>query len=354
MFKDVVRIKVIGGKGGDGCVSFRREKYVPKGGPDGGDGGRGGSCIIAVNAHLSTLSHITDGQIFKAENGKPGSGRKRHGADGKDVVIEVPRGTQVIDARTGKIIADLTDVTRIVVARGGRGGLGNWHFRSPTNQTPTQATKGKPGEEREIILNLKLIADVGLVGYPNVGKSSIIRKLTRATPKVANYPFTTTEPVLGVITVSEKEVKHFSNPTLLKEWNRKIIIADIPGIIENAHLGVGLGLEFLKHIERTKFLVLVLDITDEPEKKAKIVLDELSQYNRDLLNRVKLVVLNKSDLLEEDEKKNINDRVSAIEKHLTTRGKHRFVITSALTGEGIEKLREKIIEEYVDLNFSTL
>lgn len=336
MFKDIVFIKVIGGKGGDGCVSFRREKYVPKGGPDGGDGGKGGDCIIVVNPHLSTLSHIVDGQVFKAKNGEPGSGSKCHGADGEDVIIEVPRGTQVIDAKTGKLIVDMTDVDRFVIARGGRGGLGNWHFRSSTNQTPTQFTKGEPGEEKEIILDLKLIADVGLVGYPNAGKSSIIRKLTSATPKVADYPFTTLEPVLGVIPFQDK----------------RIVVADIPGIIEDAHKGVGLGIEFLKHIERTKFLILVLDIVDSPEKKAKILINELKKYKKDLPKKIKFVVLNKIDLLDSDEKENIDVITSAVVDVLPKR-KYEFFVVSALTGDGIDKLKDKIIETFLnDINES--
>lgn len=330
-FKDIVRIKVIGGKGGDGCVSFRREKYVPKGGPDGGDGGRGGDCIIVVNHNLSTLSHIVDGQVFKAEDGKPGSGGKCHGGNGKNLIIEVPKGTQIIDSKTGKVIFDTAYGDRFIVARGGKGGLGNWHFRSPTNQAPTQFTKGEKGEEREIILDLKIIADVGLVGYPNAGKSSIIRKLTSATPKVADYPFTTIYPVLGVIHYQDK----------------KIVVADIPGIIEDAHLGVGLGLEFLKHIERTKFLILVLDIADKPEEKTKILLKELKSYNRELITKIKFIVFNKIDLLTEDERKNMNIILELTKENLPKRKKFSFLLVSAVTGEGIEKLKEEIIRLFV-------
>ncbi|MEN2998029.1 MAG: GTPase ObgE [Brevinematia bacterium] len=330
MFKDVVRIKVIGGKGGDGCVSFRREKYVPKGGPDGGDGGKGGDCIIVVNPNLSTLSHLVDGQVFKAENGKPGRGSKCHGANGKDVIIEVPRGVQVIDARTGRLIADMVNVDKIVVARGGKGGLGNWHFRSSVNQTPTQFTRGELGEEREIILDLKLIADVGLVGYPNAGKSSIIRRLTSATPKVADYPFTTIEPVLGVFSYRD----------------RRIVIADIPGIIENAHMGVGLGLEFLKHVERTRLLILVLDIVDKPVEKAQIITSEIRNYNETLLERMRFVVLNKIDLLRAEEKENIHTIVDDVKKVLPKR-KYTFLLTSALTCEGIEEVKKSLIDSFL-------
>ncbi|MCX8028767.1 MAG: GTPase ObgE [Brevinematales bacterium] len=326
MFKDMVRIKVIAGKGGDGCVSFRREKYVPKGGPDGGDGGKGGDCIIVVNPNLSTLSHIYDNQVFRAQNGENGSGRKCHGANGKDVIIEVPKGTQVIDANTNKLIVDMTNVDRFVVARGGKGGLGNWHFRSSTNQAPTQYTKGEKGEERELILDLKLIADIGLVGYPNAGKSSIIRKLTSATPKVADYPFTTVEPVLGVLSYQ----------------HMRVIIADIPGIVEDAHLGVGLGIEFLKHVERTRTIILVLDIVDKPQEKAKVLVNELKNYNRELIKKIKLVVLNKIDLMDEEEIRKIPDMIEEIKKSLPRKG-YDFKTVSALTGEGIEELKSAII-----------
>ncbi|MCS7298919.1 MAG: GTPase ObgE [Spirochaetia bacterium] len=329
MFKDIVKIKVIAGRGGDGCVSFRREKYVPRGGPDGGDGGRGGNCIIVVNPNLSTLSHILEGQVFKAGDGENGSGRKKHGADGEDVVIEVPRGTQVIDEETGKLIVDMKDIDNFVIARGGRGGLGNWHFRSPTNQAPTQFTKGEKGEEKRLILDLKLIADVGLVGYPNAGKSSIIRKLTSATPKVADYPFTTLEPVLGVIPYQDK----------------RIVVADIPGIIQNAHLGAGLGLEFLKHIERTKFIILVLDITDKPEEKTKVILKELKSYNKPLVNKIKFAVLNKIDLLSQEERNNVDIVIELVKEELPKK-KFDFLLVSALTGEGIPNLKGKIINMF--------
>ncbi|MFN4245999.1 MAG: GTPase ObgE [Brevinematia bacterium] len=331
MFKDIVRIKVIAGKGGDGCVSFRREKYVPKGGPDGGDGGKGGDCIIVVNESLSTLSHLVDGMVFRAKNGMPGKGDKCHGADGDDVIIEVPRGTQVLDAKTGKLIVDMTNVDRFIVARGGKGGLGNWHFRSPTNQVPTQFTRGELGEEREIILDLKLIADVGLVGFPNAGKSSIIRKLTRATPKVADYPFTTTEPVLGVIAYQDK----------------KIVIADIPGIIENAHKGVGLGLEFLKHIERTKFIIIVLDIADSPKEKFEILVNELVSFNESLLPKIRFIVLNKVDLLTENEMEKVKSIQNKIKK-LLPKGNYKFFVVSALLGIGIDKLKSSIISEFLE------
>lgn len=332
MFRDVVKIRVIAGKGGDGCVSFRREKYVPRGGPDGGDGGRGGDCIIVVNPNLSTLSHIVDGQVFKAGNGGNGSGSKRHGADGEDVIIEVPRGTQVIDDTTGKLIVDTKDIDRFVIARGGRGGLGNWHFRSPTNQAPTEFTKGEKGEEKTLILDLKLIADVGLVGYPNAGKSSIIRKLTSATPKVADYPFTTLEPVLGVIPYQDK----------------RIVVADIPGIVENAHQGVGLGLEFLKHIERTKFIILVLDITDKPEEKTRVLLKELNSYSKDLVKRIKLIVLNKIDLLSQEERNNADVIIELVKEELPKK-KFNFLLVSALTGEGIQNLKDKVISTFLEI-----
>jgi len=325
MFKDIVRIKVIAGKGGNGCVSFRREKYVPKGGPDGGDGGRGGDCVVVVNHNLSTLSHIVDGQVFKAQNGQDGKGDKMHGADGKDIVIEVPKGTLVIDAENGKVICDTAEVERFVLAKGGKGGLGNWHFRGPTNQTPTHATKGEVGEEKEIILDLKIIADVGLIGLPNVGKSSIISKLTRATPKIADYPFTTKDPVLGVMGYQDK----------------KIIIADMPGIIEDAHEGVGLGLEFLKHIERTKFLILVLEIVNDPINQAKMLLSELKKYKKELPKRIRIVTFNKIDLVTNKEK--IDREFLELSLSKIIKPKPKFLYISALTGENIENLKDEII-----------
>ncbi len=333
MFKSVVKIKVIAGKGGDGCVSFRREKYVPRGGPDGGDGGKGGDCIIRVNPNLKTLSHIVDGQVFKARDGEPGRGRKQHGADGKDIIIEVPLGTQIIDIETGNIIYDLANPTdQVVIAKGGKGGLGNWHFRSSTNQTPLEFTRGEPGEEKNLVLDLKLIADVGLVGFPNAGKSSLIRTITNATPKVAEYPFTTVYPVLGV----------------LARENTSIIIADLPGIIEDAHLGIGLGLEFLKHIERTKFLIMVVDITDSPFEKIKILLKELVSYQTLLPEKVKIVCFNKIDLISKEEMERFKKSAKKNIKNIFNRDLD-LIYTSALNLTNTQKLKKKIFELFLEI-----
>jgi len=284
LFIDYAEISVVGGGGGRGCVSFRREKYVPKGGPDGGDGGDGGDVIIQVESHMTTLLDFRYKRHYKAENGEPGRGALKHGKRGKDESIKVPPGTIIRDLDTGKIIADLTKKGQMVeAARGGRGGRGNAHFKSPTLQSPRKAEPGIKGEQRRLSLELKLLADVGIVGQPNVGKSTLLSKLSSAKPKIANYPFTTLSPKLGIVKLDD---------------HQSFVLADIPGLIEGAHQGKGLGIEFLKHIQRTKLLLYLLDATSEDIKgDYQALLKEIELFDPLLSQRPKVVVLNKIDLL---------------------------------------------------------
>lgn len=280
-FVDEVTISVASGKGGAGAVSFRREKYIPKGGPDGGDGGRGGSVFFQVKHNLKTLAHLHFKRSYHAGNGQPGSGRKKHGEDGKDVVIEVPPGTLLRDLQTGKVIKDLTGEEKWCFLKGGLGGKGNVHFKSSVKQTPRYAQSGLPGEQCEIRVELNLIADVGFVGFPNAGKSSLLDFATNAHPLIASYPFTTKTPNLGVLYVKDQDV----------------VLADIPGIIEGASEGAGLGLRFLKHISRTAVLVFLIDLSDSNYEKAFFLLcEELRRYSPDLLKKRRIVVGSKTDL----------------------------------------------------------
>lgn len=285
MFRDVLEISVAAGRGGDGCISFWREKYIAKGGPDGGDGGDGGSVILRALAQVDSLSNLSK-RVYKAENGQHGMGKGLFGKSGKDLLIEVPRGTRVYDAETGELLADLVEEGQtLVAARGGRGGWGNTRFVTPTRQAPRFAEAGEEGEKRKLRLELMLLADVGLVGYPNAGKSSLLAALTHAHPKIANYPFTTLSPNLGVI---ERNLE-------------RITMADIPGIIEGAAQGRGLGLEFLRHIARTRVLLYVLDGTEQPVQTLHTLQAELRAYNPELLERQALIALNKTDLLAPEE-----------------------------------------------------
>jgi len=287
MFIDEVKLKVKSGKGGAGCVSFRREKFIPKGGPDGGDGGKGGDVIIICDNNTHTLAHFKGKRILKAQNGKPGEGRKKHGADGEDLIIKVPPGSVIKDANTNEVLLEmLEDGEKKVLLKGGKGGLGNWHFRGPRKQVPRYAQPGEEGEEKEIIIELKLIADVGLVGYPNAGKSTLISALSNAKPEIANYEFTTLTPKLGVVKVDDF---------------RSFVMADIPGIIEGASEGKGLGLEFLKHIERTKTILYMIDLASyrDPVYQLKSLKAELKKYSEDLSKRPYAIALNKVDVAEE-------------------------------------------------------
>src|ERR687884_885336 len=278
-FFDEARIYVKGGTGGNGALSFRREKFVPFGGPDGGDGGRGGSVFLRVNPNENTLYQFQDRRQFKAERGGSGSGAKKHGRKGQDLVIDVPPGTQV--STDEGVIADLVRPGEmLLVARGGRGGLGNVHFATPTNRAPRYAEKGEPGEERWLQLELKMIGDVGLVGLPNAGKSSLLAAISAARPKIASYPFTTLSPNLGVAEVDDLAV----------------VVADIPGLIEGAHRGVGLGHQFLRHVERARLLVHVVDASaDDPLADYRTVRDEMAEYDAALAERQTLIALNKMD-----------------------------------------------------------
>ena len=319
MFQDVLVITVAAGRGGDGAVSFRREKFVPKGGPDGGDGGRGGSVYLLARGSVDSLSRLSK-RTYKAEDGEHGRGSQQHGRGGEDLVIEVPRGTRVFDADTGELLADLTEEGQtVLVARGGAGGRGNMHFVSPTRQAPRFAEAGEEGEKRRLRLELMLIADVGLVGYPNAGKSSLLAAMTRAHPKIAPYPFTTLSPNLGVVEVSEEE---------------RFTLADIPGIIEGASEGKGLGLEFLRHIARTRVLLYVLDAADEPLKTLETLRKEVGAYDPALLRRPSLVALNKVDLLEEEAVKALADALA--------REGLAVLPVSALTGAGLPALKEAL------------
>lgn len=328
-FVDRVKIYVRGGKGGDGAVAFLREKYRPKGGPAGGDGGKGGDVILVATNSKHTLLDFKYKKHFIAENGEPGKGKNMHGRNGEDLIIYVPVGTVVRDIQTGEVICDLVrEGQKCIVAKGGKGGRGNARFATPTNQAPTYAEKGKPGEERWIILELKLIADVGLIGFPNAGKSTLLSRLTRANPKVADYPFTTLSPNLGVMEL---------------DWDRRLVIADIPGLIEDAHKGAGLGHEFLRHVERTKLLAHVIDVSDfrerDPVEAFNAINKELELYSPELLKKPQIVIANKIDVL--SDKKLLKD----LEKYFKEKG-YEFYAVSALTGEGLENLKEGLWKIY--------
>ena len=322
-FVDEAKFYVKAGDGGNGCISFRREKYVPKGGPNGGDGGRGGRVLIKATDRLQSLIDFKFRSHFKAGRGGHGQGKDKHGAKGADLTIDVPTGSVIKDAETGEILVDLAvDGQEFLAATGGKGGLGNAHFASSSNRTPRIATDGKPGQERWLKIELKLIADIGLVGLPNAGKSSLLAALSAANPKIGNYPFTTLEPQLGV---------------MKGRYSRPYIIADIPGLIEGAHRGVGLGDAFLKHIERTSIILHVVDIADDNHREHFGILEnELRKYDKSLIERIKITVLNKSDLVDPD-------MVSEFRVDYQRDGIEAITI-SALTGDGTDRLRETLIE----------
>jgi GTP-binding protein len=318
MFHDRARITVQAGRGGDGGLSFRREKFVPKGGPDGGDGGRGGDVVLIADPHLRDLSSLGSKRVFKAGRGEPGRGSGKHGADGAEVELHVPLGTQVF--ADDQIVADLAAPgARVVVARGGTGGRGNRHFATPTRQTPRFAETGLPGEEAEFELRLKLLADAALVGLPNAGKSSLLRRISNAKPKVADYPFTTLQPVLGTVEAPD---------------GRQLTVADVPGLIEGASRGVGLGHEFLAHLERARLLLHVIDAAaSAPAEQFRAIDHELAEYGAGLEERNQVVVLNKIDLLPEPPPFEHDDERIVGVFHV-----------SAATGAGTEELKRKLFE----------
>ena len=283
MLADRATIDVLAGRGGSGAVSFRREKYVPKGGPDGGDGGAGGSVVLAVNAHMRTLLDFQFRARFRAQPGAHGSGNQKSGRSGEDLVVEVPPGTMVMDAESGLILADLVEPdARFIAARGGRGGRGNARFATPTRQAPRKSEPGREGEERKLLLELRLIADVGIVGFPNVGKSTLLSRVSAARPKIADYPFTTLEPHLGLVRVREEQ---------------SFVMADLPGLIEGAHQGKGLGHEFLRHIQRTQTLLMLIDsASEDPAGDREKLNRELREYSEDLTRKPTVIAMSRSDL----------------------------------------------------------
>ena len=321
MFIDRVKIKVKAGDGGNGVTAFRREKFIPRGGPSGGDGGKGGDVWLESDESLNTLLHLRFNPEHHAERGRHGEGSNRHGRDGADVMVKVPVGTQVFDAASGELLHDFTDISqRFLAAKGGKGGWGNSHFATPTRQAPKFHYTGRPGEERELQLELKLIADVGLVGFPNAGKSTLISVISAAKPKIADYPFTTLEPNLGVVDMGDF---------------RTFVVADIPGLIEGASEGAGLGDRFLRHVERTKLILHLVDVSSlsgrDPVDDYEIINRELAAYNEDLGARPQIVVATKMDALDEPE------RPKVLEERARKDGRDFYAISS-VTGEGVKQL----------------
>ena len=327
MFIDEAKIYVKAGDGGNGCLAFRREKYVPRGGPSGGDGGRGGDVYMVANDQLNTLLHFRFNPEHKAQRGRHGEGSNCTGQDGEPVVLEVPVGTVVYDADTGAKLHDFaTPGEKVLIARGGRGGKGNARFATSTHQAPTEHQPGRPGQERRLRLELKLLADVGLVGFPNAGKSTLISRISAARPKIADYPFTTLEPNLGVVQLDDF---------------RSFVVADIPGLIEGAHLGHGLGTQFLRHIERTKLLVHLVDVSEasgrDPVEDFDTVMHELESFSEDLAKKPMLVVASKIDAAQDP------SRVESLKRLAEERGLPYFEISS-VTGKGLEALKHAIAE----------
>ncbi len=330
-FVDEARIEVQGGNGGNGAASFRREKFIPKGGPDGGDGGRGGSVYVLADRNLNTLIDYRYARKFFAKNGENGRGADCFGAGAEDIILKVPVGTLVIDETTGETVADLTKHgEKALVAQGGKGGLGNLHFKSSTNRAPRQATKGEPGKYRALHLELKVLADVGLLGMPNAGKSTFISAVSNARPKVADYPFTTLVPHLGVVRVGNEQ---------------SFVLADIPGLVEGAAEGAGLGHLFLRHLSRTSLLLHVIDCAPldpdvDPVAQARALVRELEKYNPELAKKPRWIVLNKADLLQEDKE----EKIAHYKKELASDGRPFFVM-SAATRTGTQELINAIATE---------
>jgi len=327
MFIDEVRIRVKAGDGGNGCLAFRREKYVPRGGPSGGDGGRGGDVFLVANNHYNTLLHFRFNPEHTAERGRHGEGSNRTGRDGASIEVPVPVGTLVYDADSGELLHDFTHAgDRFLATKGGRGGRGNQHFATPTHQAPTEHEPGAPGEEKHLRLELKLLADVGLVGFPNAGKSTLISRISAARPKIADYPFTTLEPHLGVVSVDDST----------------FVVADIPGLIEGAHLGHGLGTQFLRHIERTRLLVHLVDVSEgsgrDPVEDFRIVMAELASFREDLAKKPMFLVASKIDVAQDPA------RIESL-RQLAAEQKLPFFEISSVTGQGIEQLKRAMAQE---------
>jgi GTP-binding protein len=347
MFLDEAKIRVKAGDGGNGCIAFRREKFVPRGGPSGGDGGRGGDVIMESSQRHNTLIHFRYNPEHKGQRGEHGMGSNCSGKEGESIVLRVPVGTLLYDADTGELVHDFaTPDERIVVAKAGRGGRGNQHFATPTHQAPREAEAGRGGEERHYRLELKLLADAGLVGYPNVGKSTLIARISAARPKIADYPFTTLQPNLGVVSVSPQKKKSHAvtkkkNATdgaaaSVEAWETEsFVVADIPGLIEGAHLGAGLGVQFLRHIERTRLLVHLVDVSDgagrpDPVKDFNVIMGELKSFGHGLADKEMIVVAAKCDVANADKLKKL--------RNFAKRKKLEFHEISAVTGEGVDAL----------------
>ncbi len=332
MFIDKIKIYVKAGDGGNGAVSFRREKYVAAGGPDGGDGGRGGNIIVKIDEGANTLLAFRYKRKFSAENGENGKGAKMHGKTGEDIIISVPPGTLIKDPESGKIIHDMAESDEFVLCKGGRGGWGNRHFATPTRQIPRFAKSGTKGEEREVVLELKMLAEVGLVGFPNVGKSSILSRISSAKPKIANYHFTTLSPNLGVVSLGE---------------GRGFLAADIPGLIEGASEGLGLGHEFLRHVDRCRLLLHVVDISSSDGRSAAEDVEkinmELEKYSPELASRPQIIVANKTDAADTN-----SDSVAEFKKLVNTLG-YPIIYVSAVTGEGLSELVKLTAEKLASL-----
>jgi GTP-binding protein len=327
MFIDEVRIRVKAGDGGNGCLAFRREKYVPRGGPSGGDGGRGGDITMVASTHYNTLLHFRFNPEHTAQRGRHGEGSNRTGREGESIELSVPVGTIVYDADSGELLHDFTQAgDRFLVAKGGRGGRGNQHFATSTHQAPTEHEPGHPGEAKYLRLELKLLADVGLVGFPNAGKSTLISRISAARPKIADYPFTTIEPNLGVVSVDDST----------------FVVADIPGLIEGAHLGHGLGVQFLRHIERTRLLVHLVDVSEltgrDPAEDFRVVMGELAGFSEDLPKKPMFMVASKVDVAQDPQ------RIESL-RALAASEEMPFFEISSVTGQGIEDLKRAMAQE---------
>jgi len=330
-FVDEVRVRVIAGNGGNGAIAFRREKYVPFGGPAGGDGGRGGSVVFAGNEGLTTLLDLSYARIVRAERGRDGSSKDKNGRGGRHKVVQVPVGTQIFDAESGEILGDITaHGSELVIARGGRGGLGNIHFKSPTDQAPRRATPGETGEERELRLELKVLADVGLLGFPNVGKSTFVATVSAARPKIADYPFTTLVPTVGVVEIGGGPAR----------GGTTMVVADIPGLIPGASQGAGLGLRFLRHVERTRALLHLVSIDPAPDRDPledyRAIRTELKQFDPALLERPEIVALSKADITDN------RDAHPALRERFRDELGVELHLLSAVTREGVRPIIERL------------